>query len=407
MDETYYWYRDVPNVPPANYSTVRSYFSALTDAKTPSGQFIDLFSYSVPTAEFNASNSGVTVDYGIEWLAQSTLVPRKLVVAYVNPGSPAALAGVKRGDRLTRVDGIDFVNDNTSIGVDKLLAGLFPVDGRVHNLEFNASQTYSMGAREVDAASVQSVKTFPLTRDRTVGYFRFDAHLARSEAELVAAINQLKAAQVTELVLDMRYNGGGLLYIASQLAYMIAGDATNGKRFEAVIHNDKRSGRNFYYPFYATTAALEPLPTLGLRKVTLLVSNDTASASESLINGLRGVDVQVNLVGDTTRGKPYGSVPQHNCGTTYLAIQFEGVNHKWEGGYVNGFAATCSAPDDLGHELGSSQETMLKSALWFLETGSCPAVATAQMTMRASSQKFAMVRSPAEEARIVGGFPAR
>ena len=78
------------------------------------------------------------------------------------------------------------------------------------------------------------------------------------------------------------------------------------------------------------------LPFLGLKHVSLLVTHDTASASESVINSLRGVDVKVDLIGNTTRGKPYGFVPQDNCSYTYFTIQFKGVNDKGFGDYADG-----------------------------------------------------------------------
>lgn len=240
-----------------------------------------------------------------------------------------------------------------------------------------------------------------------MGYFTFDAHLAKSESELIAAINQLKAANVTDLVIDMRYNGGGLLYIASELAYMVAGPAnTAGKTFEQLIYNDKLSAKNWSMPFYAMAGTSGPaLPYLRLNHVTVLVTHGTASASESVINSLRGVDVKVDLIGDTTRGKPYGYVPQDNCGTTYFAIQFKGVNNKGFGDYAEGFVPTCFAPDDFGHTVGDPAETMLKTALTYRATKVCPSAASAQMIMRASSQKFELVRPASQEMRILSEMP--
>jgi carboxyl-terminal processing protease len=110
-------------------------------------------------------------------------------------------------------------------------------------------------------------------------------------------------------------------------------------------------------PFYSTRRGFsvpsgQPLPTLGLARVTVLTGPDTCSASESVVNGLRGVGVTVNLVGGATCGKPYGFYPQDNCGTTYFAIQFKGVNQAGFGDYGDGFAPTCTVADDFDHQLG-------------------------------------------------------
>ena len=228
--------------------------------------------------------------------------------------------------------------------------------------------------------TVQSVQTFATSKG-TVGYFTFDSQIAQSEGELIAAIAQLKAANVNDLVIDMRYNGGGLLYIASELAYMIAGpDRTAGKVFEQTVFNDKQSAYNaaYKFAFYGTTP-ISSLPHLDLAHVTLLVTRGTASASESVINSLRGVDVTVDLIGANTRGKPYGFYPQDNCGYTYFAIQFKGVNNKGIGDYVDGFAPNCAVADDFNHARGDTAEGMLSGALSYRQTGVCPINANAQV----------------------------
>src|SRR5690606_37451382 len=135
-------------------------------------------------------------------------------------------------------------------------------------------------------------------------------------------IEQLRADNVQELVLDLRYNGGGYLDIASQLAYMIAGPAlTAGRAFESLRFNDKHPSTNPVtgrplapVGFHDTSlgfsdrgllAAGVALPTLGLQRVYMIVGENTCSASEAIINGLRGVGVDVYLIGSTTCGKPY------------------------------------------------------------------------------------------------------
>jgi len=79
----------------------------------------------------------------------------------------------------------------------------------------------------------------------------------------------------------------------------------------------------------------------------------------------------VHLVGGTTCGKPYGFYPQDNCGTTYFAIQFQGVNFLGFGDYPDGFTPTCAVADDFGHELGDPAENQLEVALGLRNTGAC------------------------------------
>ena len=181
-------------------------------------------------------------------------------------------------------------------------------------------------------------------------------------------------------MLDIRYNGGGYLDIASEVAYMIAGPgATTGRTFERTVFNDKYPTTDPVtrqaltpVPFHATSQGFsgpsgQALPTLNLPRVTVLTSANTCSASESIVNSLRGVGVQVIEIGSTTCGKPYGFYPQDNCGTTYFSIEFQGVNDQGFGDYPDGFSPAnatgtvgvqvpgCSVADDFSHALGDRQ----------------------------------------------------
>lgn len=407
VDETYLWYKDVPNVAAANYATPQAYFDVLkTTARTASGTPVDQFHWSQTTASWEAFSAGISEDYGILWAVQANEPPRKWFVAEVVAGSPADLAGVKRGDQVTSIDGVDFVNDNTEGGVDILNQGLYPNAVAPHTFGFNGNPAIPLTPATYSTPTVQQVKTIS-TATGTVGYFAFDSHIAKSEAELIAAINQLKSANVSDLIIDLRYNGGGLVYIASELAYMVAGpNATSGKTFEQFIYNDKLTSRNKAIPFYSADTNLAPLPHLDLSHVTILTTSDTASASESAINSLRGVDVTVDVIGGTTRGKPYGFVPQDNCGYTYFAIQFKGVNNKGFGDYADGFAPTCNVPDDFTHARGDTAEALLSTALNYRQTKTCPVFAAArQMQRRETGRGIPLVRPVWREMRILTEMP--
>src|SRR5207247_2119019 len=153
------------------------------------------------------------------------------------------------------------------------------------------------------------------------GYLVFNDHAASAEQRLISAVNTLKAASVQDLVLDLRYNGGGYLAIASELAYMIAGPTrTSGKTFERLQFNSKNPTRDPVtgdpldpIPFSSSTVfatTTSALPSLNLSRVYVLTSADTCSASESVINSLKGVGVDVYQIGGDTCGKPYGFYPR-------------------------------------------------------------------------------------------------
>ncbi|MDN2711183.1 S41 family peptidase [Janthinobacterium sp. SUN118] len=404
IDETYLWYREVPTTYlPQNFGTATAYFDVLkTTATTASGKPKDRFHFTYATAQWEASLNGVEFGYGMLLAMTQASPPRKAVITIVEPGSPADLAGLRRGDVLQAIDGVDFVNAGGQASVDIINAGLFPDAQGTHTLAFSrdgATVSASLKALEVATSAVLNQRIID-TPTGKVGYLTFNTHNNVAERQLVDAMRVFQAAGISDLVLDVRYNGGGLLDVASELAYMIAGpQATAGKTFEQVLFNDK-SKPEAPLPFHAQSQGFPgpnplakgtPLPALALKRVTLLTTGNTCSATESIINGLRGVDVEVNLIGGATCGKPYGFYPEPNCGTTYFAVQFQGVNAKGFGDYADGMAPTCSVADDYQHALGDTGEAMLAAALRYRASGSCnPATGATRL--------LGLVESPADTA---------
>jgi carboxyl-terminal processing protease len=392
-DETYLWYPDVRALPSstlnaANFATPLDYFAALkTPLTTASGKPKDQFHFTYDTPTWTAMlQSDVSLGYGFQIALLSSTPPRNAVVAFTDPNTPAAAQDIARGDTVLSVDGVDVVN---GADTNTLNAGLFPTVAGYHTFVIQyqgaaTSRTVTLLATSIARTPVQNAHALPAPNADT-GYLLFNDHMATAEAELVDAINVLKAANVTDLVLDLRYNGGGLADIASELAYMIAGPThTTGKFFERETYNDHNpfngTTADDTVDFYTTAQGYSlargtALPTLGLSRVFVLTSADTCSASEAVINGLRGAGVTVNLIGGTTCGKPYGFQPQDNCGTTYFAIQFKGVNNVGFGDYADGFAPTCTAADDFAHALGDPAEGQLHVALGLRSTGTCVAPA--------------------------------
>ena len=406
IDETYLWYREVPTTYEAqSFATPTAYFDVLkTTATTASGKPKDQFHFTYTTAQWDASQNGIELGYGMLLAMAQNVPPRRAVITIVEPGSPAALAGLQRGDVLQTVDGVDFVNARDDASVAILNAGLFPEAQGTHALGFSRGGTLlnaSLQAVEVSTSAVQNERIIN-TPTGKVGYLTFNTHNNVAERQLIETMRRFQAAGISDLVLDVRYNGGGYLDVASELAYMIAGpQATAGKVFEQVLANDK-TRREAPLPFHAQSQGFggpnpiakgTALPSLGLKRVTLLTTGNTCSASESIINGLRGVDIEVNLIGGTTCGKPYGFYPKPNCGTTYFAVQFQGVNAKGFGDYADGMAPTCGVADDYEHQLGDTAEGMLAAALRYRSTGSCaPATGASRLLSRVESLEDTAMR---------------
>lgn len=458
VNQTYLWYADVPAVSSApytigatvpyvdpannvqstetvssNYQVVDAYFnSQRSPLFTASGKPKDQFHFTYQTTVWQAlSAAGNEAGFGFQIALLAATPPRKALVAYTSPGTTAAQNNLLRGAQFLTVNGVDVANGSD---VATLNEGLFsPVVGKQYTFQVldqgsTTPRTITMTASNVSLTPVMNAGTLPAP-NASVGYILFNDHIATAESELIAAVNQLKAANngagIGDLVLDIRYNGGGYLNIASELAYMIAGSsATSGKVFEQDTYNNKNpfslTTAQETIPFYNLTQGFsttsgQALPQLGLSTVYVITSGSTCSASEAVINGLRGIGIKVVQIGGTTCGKPYGFFPQDNCSTTYFTIQFEGVNNAGFGAYADGFIPAgsgttannlpgCVVADDFTKQLGDPTEANLAAALQYRAKGTCPAAsATSKLQLRSALAQPFMKRSPARENRIMGG----
>ena len=442
-NELYLWYSEVPDLDPSTYSTPAAYFPLLkTSATTASGAAKDKFHFTYPTSVWNQlSQSGVSVGYGAIFFLAQPAPPRSILVAFVQPAStsqpstPALTVNLTRGATILSIDGVDAINADDQTSLDTLNEGLSPTKAASHTFVIqdpgsSSTRTIAMAAQSINETTVPVVAKIPVN-SMQVGYMLFNDHIATSEAELITAVNTLQG--VHDLFLDIRYNGGGYLDIADELAYMIAGSVPTGSgsaTFEKVQFNDKHpttdpvTGNALTPTLFHTTsqgfsvAAGQPLPALGLSRVFILTGPDTCSASESIINGLRGVGVQVIQVGSTTCGKPYGFYPQDDCGTTYFSIEFQGVNAMGQGGYSDGFSPAnqqsgtlgvtlpgCSVADDFSQALGASTEGVLQVALAYSTNPNCsvpPSGSSLATIKRAMPPGHGLsVRSPLREMRIL------
>jgi hypothetical protein len=409
-NDTYLWYDEIIDQDPGLFHSPIVYFDVLkTNAITPSGQPKDRFHIAIDSdAWFSLSQSGAAAGYGAQWAVLSSVPPREVLVAYTEPSSPATdpQVDLARGARVLAVDGFD-IDTTTQGGINALDAGLFPSEaGATHSFTVQDvgsqdSRSITMTSAIIEVEPVKNVRVLD-TRNGRVGYVLFNDHIATAELALIDAVNQLVAGDgIEDLVLDIRYNGGGFLALASELAYMISGPAATAERvFELVQFNDKHpvtdpvTGQAISpMPFIDTTLGPpfdtlpgQPLPTLDLPRVFVITSSSTCSASEAIMNSLRGIDIEVIQIGSTTCGKPYGFYPTDNCGTTYFTIQFRGVNDQDFGDYSDGFSPAntptnagvvvpgCSVEDDFTAALGNQDEDRLAAALAYRENETCPAI---------------------------------
>jgi hypothetical protein len=410
-NDIYLWYDEIIDRDPADFDDKLEYFGLLkTEELLPSGNSKDKpgFHFTYDTEEWERlQQSGVSYGYGATWFILESDPPREIVVAFTEPdtGATNPPANLSRGTRVLEVDGVDAIIADTQADIDILNAGLFPEeDGETHRFtvsdpDSDTPRTFTLQAGNFVSTPVQFVQTMETDTGR-VGYMLFKSHISIAQEQLIEAVETLAEEEITDLVLDLRYNSGGLLALSSQLAYMVAGSAnTRDQLYYFMQFNDKYpttdpfTGKpNEPWPFidftlgYSSTEQTEevPLPTLDLDRLFVLTTSHTCSASEALINGLRGVDVEVIQIGTTTCGKPFGMYPTDNCGTTYFTISFAGENAKGFSEYADGFSPDdtgrtgdlnlpgCRVADDFDHAFGDRQEALLATALFYRQHGRCP-----------------------------------
>lgn len=381
LNENYLFYRDAPlaSIDPDTYTdTVSNLFLDYTVRGVPSK---DRFSFVLTQAEADAVfQSGTATNVGFT-LRRDAGNGNIIRIAYVDPNGPAAAAGFARGMVLATVDGIATSFSIPAAQFDKLFNSPAGTSSEV-----GVQDTPGGPVRTLSVASATYASS-PLIVDRVLpgtstGYLAYNSFATPvGEIQLADAFKRFAEAGVTDLVVDLRYNGGGYIDIAAQLGYMVAGQAqSGGKVFESFVFNDKRSAENLNFGFVDTISGFfgnsaragEPLSALNLQRVSVLTSGSTCSASESFISALRGIDVDVVLVGATTCGKPYGFTQTDNCTLAFFGLEFEGRNDKGVATPVSGIPPTCAAADDLDHALGDPAEHMLAAAIAYRLTGSCP-----------------------------------
>lgn len=408
-DETYLWNDEIIDTDPNDTNGRVPYFDILKTnelSETGSGREKDDFHFSEDTEDFFArQNSTASSGYGLRLAFINSSPPRDIRVLYTEPNSPASAVqngsvNFPRGAQLITIDGEDVINGEN---VDTLNAGLFPAfAGESHTFTVrdpgsNVNRTFTVNSADVAQAPVNRTEIIQ-TPTGPVGYMLFNTFSPfESENSLNTAFTQLRNASINDLVLDLRYNGGGLVAVAAQLGFMIAGeDRTAGRVASLLQYNEAAGNRNPItgeivqpFPFIDEGVGFSvnpgtPLATVDLPRVFILSTEGTCSASELVINSLLGIGFEVILIGDTTCGKPYGFLPTDNCGRTYYTIQFRSVNDVGFGDYSDGFSPQdsnnqfsekttgCTVADDLSRELGDPDEALLSAALFYRENGSCP-----------------------------------
>ena len=330
----------------------------------------DEFSYVTDQTTYEAFFSeGETFGYGWNFARDEN---NALLFSLIDPNSPLAATDVTRGETLVAINEFtiaafanltaDEQNDILGVGSD-----IRTLELTVGNSEGQQRQV-SVTKAAYELQTVLEAKVLP-TDANDVGYLSFYQFLNTSTAELEEAFSLFSEANVDELVIDLRFNTGGRISVANELASYVLGEGHQNDAFTTYAFNDKYENENFSLPF-------QNLPNaLSLNRVFVLQSASTCSASELVINSLRPF-IDVVTVGDTTCGKPYATSPNIACGKVVNALELDLVNANGVGGYFDGITADCPVSEDLQEALGSESEPLLQTALDYINTGSCDLLAS-------------------------------
>ena len=386
-DAWYLWYDELAALNPDNYATASEYLRDLTAPLAVDGRDPG-FSYLTTQAADDARGStGAYVGFGFSFRLDAF---NRFLFSDVLQGGPAGDAEFARGDEVLAIDtgkGYETIQQLAARNAtyDELFGPSEEGVERGFRVRSDGVVTETqLVKRELDTPPLA---VDPLLIERAgntpIGYLNLRAFILTANDALNDAVSLFRDAGVTDLVIDLRYNGGGLLSVADTMLDLLGGLAAPGQESWRIAHNPKRSNEDFGAIFAALPNSMKPL------RIAFITSGGTASASELVINSL-APHINVVLVGEDTLGKAVGQYafdqdrvsPEWSaCDTRLRLVTFEIVNGEGQGGYYTGLVDSgrftlCPAVDDISRNFGDPEEASLSVALDWLNSGTCNAAAS-------------------------------
>jgi carboxyl-terminal processing protease len=362
--DIYLWYNQIPSSFNArSYTGMDKLMIGLRQySKEPgfSGS-VDKWSFGVKKADWDNVSSGVsTGDFGLNvfFMAEGDLR-----VKMVEKESPAGLAGIRRGWRITSING----NTNITTGnATFIVQNIYQSNSA--KITFlkpdNTSVTMDLSASNYNDKPV-IIDTIYSINSKKIGYLAFNSFLGDTTEifnQYSRIFGKFSAANVNDVIIDLRYNGGGYVSVQEKMADWLAPMSANGQVMMKQQFNDK-------YTQYNSEDRFSKLGNLNLNRVFFIVSSSTASASELLINNLKPY-MDVFLVGPSkTYGKPVGFFPIPVGDWYIFPVSFRTTNSKGEGNYFNGIPVNSQVADGLDKDWGDIQESSLHSAINYITSG--------------------------------------
>ncbi|WAT17660.1 S41 family peptidase [Aurantiacibacter sp. MUD11] len=388
---------------PGNFNDLQSYIDALV-APARAENKDRFFSYVTSIEEENAFfNGGASAGFGFRLIYDTT--NRRVFIAETFDSTPALGANIERGTELISVgtSSSNLVTINSLMatgGPQAVIDALGPSDPGITRV-FRIIDASGVD-REVSITKAEySLDPVPrygaqIINDggKQVGYIRLTNFINDAIDELRDAFADFRAAGVTELVIDLRYNGGGGINVNEFFGDMLARDL-NGQVFETIAFRDSKAANNETYRFQARPESVAPT------RIAFITTSGSASASEALINGMQPyLGNNLAIVGQNTFGKPVGqsAFDIAACDDRLRIVTIKLENADGLGEYFNGLAATvpnsCRATDDISRNFGDPQEDMLATALDFLAGRSCTPIAGGPATTQSIGRQLLQPERP-------------
>lgn len=363
MNHWYLWEEHIPhNATPSNFQTPEALMEAMRyKAKDKWSSVGDLQEY----LSYYEKGQTSTYNYGFY---PSFNKERKLFVRYIYKETDAYKNGIRRGDQISKIDGQVINSEN----IDYLNAVFFKNQlGESHSFTIltpdNTEKVISLSKAEPVINPVLHSEVISLPESsKKVGYLVFKSFIELAENDLKEAFQTFQSENIDDLVLDLRYNGGGRVHIAETLAAMIAPESTFDKPFIKYMHNDLRKEEE------DITKNLEKVDiSLDMQRLFVLTTDGTASASELIIHCLSPY-MEVHTIGQNSYGKPVGAYPFQDEANNkvYSVIGFSIANANDEANYFDGLPVSYNAADGIEYRWGDTEEPMLKGALDYIKNGS-------------------------------------
>ena len=406
IDEWYLFPSDVAaNVNPASYSDVQGYIDALLAPARAQGKD-RYFTYITSVAEEDAYYaSGSSAGFGVR-LTYNPFTQR-IIIAEAYEGAPALGAGIDRGAEISAI-GTSSSNLRTtaSIVAAEGTAGLIDALGpdeagvtrvlRITDASGTRNVTVTKADYDIDPVSDRYGAKIITEGGRRYGYVNLRTFITSANAQLRTAFQNFRDEGVSDIIVDLRYNGGGLVSVAELFGDLLGRNRNASDLFDEIKFRPEKSFENSQHFFTAQPQSIAPT------RLAFIGTGSTASASELVINGmLPYLGTNMTLVGSNTYGKPVGQIAldKASCDDRMRVIAFALANANGQGDYYNGLASkipnSCAAEDDLSFPLGDPREASVRTAIDFLSGQSC--TARIADTRSASSSRTTGSPAPAPE----------